>query len=122
MEYYIHHVPGRLRVRIPEIRRNPKTVGVVQSLLDIYGVDDIKVNHLTGSIIVKFDPQITSAEKLLKLLNENELFDSTRAITCDQKIQRVSDRAASKFSRAVFGYAVGKALEARGLSLLAAFI
>jgi len=50
------------------------------------------------------------------------LYDSARAITHDQQIQRVSSIAAARFGRAFFGYAVGKALEASGLPLLAALI
>jgi hypothetical protein len=107
---------------MPQIRNNPKKVETVRDLRDIYGVDDLNVNHITGSVIIKFDPQITSADQLLSDLKENGLYDSSRAITCDQKIQQIWDKATSKFCRAVFGYTVGKALEANGLSLLAALI
>ena len=122
MEYYVHHVPGRLRVRIPQIRKNGHSAKKVQCLLDIYGVDNLSVNHLTGSVVVNFDPGLTSADQLLSVLKANGLYDNTQAITCDEQIQRASQKAASKFGRAVFGYAVGKALESSGLPLLAAFI
>jgi copper chaperone CopZ len=122
MEYYVHYVPGRLRVRLPEIRRNAAKAAEVNCLLDIYGVDHVKVNHLTGSVVVTFDPSLTDKDELLVLLKEKELFDGSRAITCDEKIQRASNKAASKFGRAIFGYAVGKALESSGFPLLAAFI
>ncbi|MGD9222218.1 MAG: hypothetical protein PVH22_03160 [Desulfobacteraceae bacterium] len=122
MEYYVHYVPGRLRVRIPEIRRDAAKAAKVNCLLDIYGVDHIKVNHLTGSVLVTFDPCLTDKDELLVLLKDKELFDGSRAITCDEKIRRASDKAVSKFSRAIFGYAVSKALESSGFPLLAAFI
>jgi hypothetical protein len=122
MEYYVHHVPGRLRVRLPEIRRNARKAADVKRLLDIYGVDHLKVNHLTGSIVVTFDASSTSAEQLLSILQENGLYDSARAISCDDKIQRASNKAASKFGRVAFGYAVSKALEASGFPILAALI
>jgi hypothetical protein len=122
MEYYVHHVPGRLRVRIPEIRKNIKLAAEVKCLLDIYGVDHLKVNHLTGSVVATFDPERTSADQLLTLLKDKGLFDSSRAITCDDQIQRASNKVASKVGRAVFGYAVSKALESSGLPLLAALI
>lgn len=72
--------------------------------------------------MVKFDPDLTDADELLSLLKEMNLYDGARAITCDEKIQRASNKAASKFGRAVFGYAVGKALESSGFPLLAALI
>jgi copper chaperone CopZ len=122
MEYYVHHVPGRLRVRLPEIRHNAKKAADVKRLLDIYGVDHLKVNHLTGSIVVTFDTSAASAEQLLSILQENGLYDNTRTVSCDDKIQRASNKAASKFGRAAFGYAVSKALEASGFPILAALI
>lgn len=70
MEYYVHHVPGRLRVRIPALRRNPRRGSDIQSMLDIYGVENIKVNHLTGSGVVYFDTALISAEQLLEILGD----------------------------------------------------
>lgn len=122
MEFYVHYVPGRLRVRIPELRRNAAMASEVNCLLEIYGVERLKINQLTGSVVVTFDPGLTDMDELLTVLKERGLYDASRAITCDEKIQRASNKAATKFGRAVFSYAVGKALEARGFTLLAAFI
>jgi copper chaperone CopZ len=122
MEYYVHHVPGRLRVRIPAIRRNPGNAADIQCLLNIPGVDNIKVNHLTGSVVVTFETGSITPEKLLAVLKQKGYYDDSRVVTCDEKIQRASTMAAAKVGRAVFGYAVGKALESSGLSLLAALI
>jgi copper chaperone CopZ len=122
MEYYVHQVPGRLRVRLPEIRKNASKAGEVKCLLDVYGVANLKVNHLTGSVVITFDPSLINAEQLLNLLQDNGLFDNSRAISCDEKIKRASNKAASRFGRAALSYAVGKALEANGLSFLAALI
>ena len=49
-------------------------------------------------------------------------YDSSLMVTCEDRIQRASDKAAATVGRAMFSYAVGKALEAGGLSLLAALI
>ena len=53
---------------------------------------------------------------------ESICYDSTLVVICDDKIQQASDKAAARVGQAVFGYAVGKALEASGLSLLAMLI
>lgn len=122
MEYYVHHVPGRLRVRIPDIRNNPSIVSKVRSIFDIYGIDKLKINSITGSVVVTFDPCRLTFDQLLQLLKDEGLFDSSLSITCDQKIERLSNKAASKVGRAVVGYAMGKVLEANGFRLLAALI
>ena len=122
MEFNGHHVPGRLRVRIPAMRKNPSMAADIECLFDIYGVDNLTVNHLTGSVVVTFDTAMVSSEQLLAKLKEKGYFDDSRIVTCDDKIQRASSLAATKVGRAMFGYAVGKALEASGLPLLAALI
>lgn len=122
MEYYVHHVPGRLRVRIPAIRKNPGRAADVEGLLNIEGVHTLSSSHLTGSVVVTFDDTRVSPAKLLGILKEGGYYDSSRCVTCDDKIKRASSRAAAKVSRALFGYALGKTLEANGLYILAALI
>ena len=91
-------------------------------MLNLYGVDQLKVNHLTGSVVVKYDPNLITGDNLLNILRDKGLYDSSRAISCDDQIHRASSKAASKFGRVFFSYAVGKALEASGFPLLAALI
>ena len=122
MSYYVHHVPGRVRVRIPAIRRNPYKAIEVENLLDLEGVDNVEINHLTGSVVVIFNPDVLSAQALLDLLSQHGYFDSCQAITCDDQIQKATSAAATKAGQVFFGWAVGKALESGGFSLLAAII
>ena len=122
MGNYVHQVPGRLRVRIPAIRRNPRRGSDIKSMLNIYGVGNIKVNSLTGGVVVFFDTAVITAQQLLAFLKEKLCYDSTLVVICDDKIQQASDKAAARVGQGVFGYAVGKALEASGLSLLAMLI
>jgi Heavy metal associated domain 2 len=122
MSYYVHHVPGRIRVRIPVIRENPYKADEIRNLLDLDGVEKVEINHLTGSIVVKYNPGMLDSKSLLCALSEKGYFDDREAITCDDQIRKVSKVAAAKAGRLFFGWAIGKALESSGLSLLAAFI
>lgn len=122
MEYYVHHVPGRLRIKIPSIKGRAAKSVQVKSLLAIDGVEDIAVNTITGSVVVTYQPERVSVEALLSILKHNGLYDQNCTIGCDEQIQRATQKAASHVGRAAFGWVVGKALEANGLSLLAAFI
>jgi hypothetical protein len=65
---------------------------------------------------------LITPEHLLELLKEKGYYDHARMVTCEEKIQRASSMAANRVGRAMFGYAVGKALESSGFSLLAALI
>lgn len=122
MNYYVHHTPGRLRVRIPLLRNNHRKVETVKTLLTVPGTETIKANALTGSVVVTFDQDALAPQELLDLLKDNGFYSEDRAITLDKKLHHTSKRAARKVSRAMFGWAVGKVLEAKGLSLIAAFI
>lgn len=122
MAYYVHQIPGRLRVRIPAIRFNSYVAAEIENLLNLHGVEKVEINHLTGSVVVAYNPQRLDSKELLHILREKGYYDSSRAITCEEHIQRATSAVANKAGRCFFGWAVGKALESSGFSLLAAFI
>ena len=122
MKYYVHHTPGRLRVRIPSLRNNSRKVETVKALLTVSGTETIKANTLTGSVVVTFDPEAIQPHDLLDLLKRSGFYREDRSVTLDAKLQHASNRAARKVSRAMFGWTVGRVLEAKGLSLIAALI
>jgi hypothetical protein len=77
---------------------------------------------MTGSTIIKYDPEVITAEVLLDVLKNNGYVDGSLTIASKDPIQKITDKAAQRVGRAVFGWAVGRALEANGLSFIAAFI
>lgn len=122
MSYYVHHVPGRLRVRIPEIRKNARLTDEIRGILDIPGISELTINAVTGSMVIRYDADRIDAAHLLQLLHRHGYYDETRVVTLDAKLQKASSEAGQKLSRAFFSWALGKALEAGGLGLLAVFI
>ena len=71
MTHYIHHVPGRLRVKTPVIKRNDTQAKCVKDLLEgTEGVRAIDVNILTGSILVNYDPRVGNGDAILGRLRE----------------------------------------------------
>jgi hypothetical protein len=119
---YIHHTPGRLRIRIPSIRKNPTEAEKVKMLLSLHGINKIKANPLTGSVVVTYDMEKLSYSHLLEILKENGYYREDLTITLDSRFQDASDKAAHTVGRAVFGWALGKVLESNGLSFIAALI
>jgi copper chaperone CopZ len=122
MTYYLHSVPGRLRVKIPQLRHRPAMAAVIGEALSFDGVRDVKIKPLTGSVVVHYDPALLDEARILQALAASGHFDPSRAISCDTHLQAATSKVAQKCGRAVFGWAVGRALEANGLGLLAAFI
>jgi hypothetical protein len=123
MTYYLHQVPGRLRVKSPILKHRPiKCQRVVESLGGRRGIHKVKVNQLTGSVIVNYDPDEIDEDGILNILEYDNLFDRTQAVRNDAHRDLAAARAGKAVGRAAFSYVLGKALESNGLSLLAAFI
>lgn len=122
MKYFVHSVPGRLRVKIPMIKYQPAKKDEINRILALDGIDCVKINSTTGSIVVAYDSEKLDSETILDMLAHHNLFDADKALLPDQRADIVVNKVGQKIGRAFFGWAVGKALEANGLSLLAAFI
>jgi len=123
MSYYLHKVPGRLRVKLPQLRNHPHRSRRVRELLEAQaGVQAVSANELTGSVLIHYDSDLLEEQRILALLREQDLFDDRLVIAADEHIDRVASKASNAVGRAMVGWVVGKALEANGLSLLAALI
>lgn len=123
MSYYLHSVPGRLRVKVPQLRNNAQRCQKVQDLLmALAGVQDVEVNCLTGSVLVCYDDEVLNDTSIILFLEEENLFDMSLAKDASQHIKKMSVSAGETVGRFVFSWALGKALQRGGFSLLAAII
>lgn len=63
----VHFTPGRLRMRVARLKDNPALANQVQDLLtNVEGVDNVKANPLTGSLLIQYNPeQTTSLDALI---------------------------------------------------------
>jgi copper chaperone CopZ len=123
MGHYLHNVPGRLRVKIPQVKGDEaRAEAVRRMLLTIEGVSDVRVNTVTGSILVEYDPDRVNHREFLEALREGELFDASKAVTNDQYIYAASLKAGKILKKALVGTLVDKALEGSAFSLLTALI
>lgn len=113
----IHHVAGRLRVRVPAIKGSwEKAVQVKNLLQAIEGVSAAEPNLTTGSIVVHYDPQSTGAALILSILTDPGYFEATEFAPPRDS---VTVRAGNKIAAAVFWYCLELALE-RSLPLMLA--
>jgi hypothetical protein len=55
----VHQVPGRIRMKIPSAKGNEEQLANYKEVLALLpGVEEIDVNPVTGSIILKYDPDL----------------------------------------------------------------
>jgi hypothetical protein len=96
MTCYLHHVPGRLRIRSSAVKNNKARCAEVERLLhSVAGVEKVVVNLTTGSCLIGYDPSITTREHLISLLTSKGYFDQSRAITNDEYFQNMASKVFS---------------------------
>ena len=123
MSYYIHSIPGRLRVKTPLVKGSQENAKDVEGLLKFYqGVDKASANPLTGSVVVNYDSKVVSDESIINLLVDKGYFKPDRALTNDQYIHGAAFKAGHLVWNAVFGSFVGLALEGTSLSFLSVLV
>ena len=86
MSYYIHAVPGRLRIKSPFIKGKNRVVEVEGLLATIHGINSFDINTLTGSILVNYNPEVVTSKKIISILGKAGYFDPSKAITNDHYI------------------------------------
>ncbi len=93
MEYYVHHVPGRLRIQTPFIHNNEDNAQTLCAYTrGLTGVTSLEAHALTGSVTIHYDVRHVSCEKLLCLLEKQGWFSLIHAKTNDDVIKEESEK------------------------------
>ncbi len=104
MSYYIHSLPGRLRIKTPLVKENQEKASEVESLLNRQaGVTKTSVNPLTGSVVVNYDQKTVSERSIMNLLENTRYFEADKAQTIDQYINGVASKVGHLVWNAVLG-------------------
>jgi copper chaperone CopZ len=123
MSYYIHEVPGRLRVKIPSVKRNPREAKAIQTLLRrVIGVGSVSVNPITGSVVAHFDASVVTSKFILSVLSREGYMDLSRAMSHQQYVEAAFAKVGREASMALLGYAIDRVLQGTPLAVVAALI
>ena len=70
MTDYLHHVPGRLRVRSRSLRCETASCGTtLRKLRKLAGVRSVRHNAKAGSVTVCYDTRVANPDAVLNLIN-----------------------------------------------------
>ncbi len=123
MAHYIHHVPGRLRVRNSLFKDNSPLLEEIRNCFTgAAGISGITANPLTGSVTVNYDPELLSPEKMVQIFEDCGYVDINRAATLDKELNQTFNKTGRYLGRAALGVVVDYALQGSGLSFLSALI
>lgn len=131
MGRYIHHIPGRIRIKCPEIRGNAERACALDAVLrNRPGVVELTVKTVTGSLLIKFEPSQTSAEELLTAVHEASfgtwqppsLPTPTHVEPIGSFFGKRLRRAGKRVSKTVASVLLEKALERSAVALIGALL
>ncbi|MCX8027096.1 MAG: heavy-metal-associated domain-containing protein [Thermodesulfovibrionales bacterium] len=121
--YYIHNIPGRIRIKTPEIKNNRyKAEAVKQTLNAMRGVSVQDVNLLTGSVLVHYNTAVTDVRSIIDRLEKTGYFNTSLSVTNDDYVKTAATKVGNFAAKTIFGAALDTALAGTPLALITVFI
>jgi cation transport ATPase len=78
---YVHHTPGRIRVRAEALKRNSACATSMAAWLgSVSGVERVQVNPLTGSVLIHYRPDAADGDDLIAQCRERLPLPMTRVV------------------------------------------
>jgi hypothetical protein len=122
MSYYIHHVPGRLRIKTARLGRTECQAKLGKILEELPGIASHSHNGKIGSVLIYYDAARLSADDILYHLYKAGCLDSpisaTPAASAGGDLVK---QAGALFGNALFGTLLRKSVETSVLSLARGF-
>jgi copper chaperone CopZ len=116
MSEYIHHVAGRVRLKMPQMRKDPRRAQEIQSAAcRISGVTSVDANIVTGSLLVRYDKHQVDVATIMRSMAEMGLLSAPVRSRAPQ--QRPE---ASPLTDKVVGVLVEKLIERSAIALVGA--
>jgi hypothetical protein len=127
MSCYLHHVPGRIRIKIPDIKGKPIYAQELEKKLKVIsGVYIVSVNSLTGSVLAYYDVGSTNACAITDVVSRETGVDLSKASSPDKYVDEALSKTGlmvgEKIGKAALGIAIGQIFEGSPLALLASVI
>jgi copper chaperone CopZ len=123
MGHYIHHVPGRLRIRTPKLKRDDGRARDAEQLLQsIDGVSSVRANTMTGSITLMYERDTVNSETILRALEQHGYYDPETVRYADGQLHDMATRTGNTLGKALFGLVVEKAFERSAVALIGALL
>ena len=101
---YVHHIPGRLRIRTEGARRDPAQKALKEWLESLEGVKRVDVSPLTGSVLIRYSAGAIDGNRLVALMRDQGWIVGAIA----RRKAAVQPRPAPKRSRAGVQRALAK--------------
>ena len=119
----MHETPGRVRIKIPTLKRRPTEAERLRNLLGtVEGIRTVTTNSITGSLIVTFDDTTIHSDGIIDILSREDYLDPSKGIYCEQRMSNVVNNVGNVLSKALVGLVVDRALQGTRLAFISALI
>lgn len=123
MKFYIHDIPGRLRVKSPLLKNNPKAeFELRKALSSLEGLGVVETNLITGSILIHYNVKKIDKNDILRLLINKGYFDPSQAVTNDEYIKKTVEKTGNFVVKSVVGTVIDSSLESTPLRFITAIL
>lgn len=123
MQHYIHHVPGRVRMKNPLFKNNPELLRDVEGCFKgTEGITKIQLNGVTGSVVILYDPQVMPSQHMAEMLNDCRHIDASKAVSLDHHMKSSLNQAGRYVGKVGLSLFMDRALAGSGLSFITALI
>lgn len=116
---YVHFVPGRLRLKLTELRNQHRATEAEADIAGMPGVTGVVANSATGSLTINFDKEL-SLDDLWEILHGNGHVSSLEPSTIEHP--RVDGIGAERFGRAVITALLDTVLQHSAKALVRALL
>jgi len=104
VNYYIHDIPGRLRIESPALKDNAAHAQSFETFVkSIPGVTSVEMKVDIGSATIHYDRTRMDHTKLIGLLDKSGYFDHLKAKTLDDRIKEDVEKIADVAIKAAIG-------------------
>jgi hypothetical protein len=124
MSHYIHHTPGRLRIKAHQFKRNERQASALRIALEAApGITAADVNTLTGSVVINYDHHATDVDQIWNHLRHHGLIDAKLALEhAGDAITQSVNKAAAAAGKFAAGFVLEKVLERSAVALIGAVL
>lgn len=99
---YLHIMDGRLRVKVPEVKRSvQKAQHVEQIIASLEGVIRVTANPTTGNVLVLFHAQRLTHSEILITLQQSDYLRAPAPESSVQFTERLVDTVSHAIARSV---------------------
>lgn len=105
-------MPGRIRIQTPILHENPGKADQFERFMKgIEGIIAVETHIVTGSGIIHFDEKKINCEQIIGLLEKHGYFLLSQAKTCDEVIEKTTEKVLGVAEKIITDSLGGEGLE-----------